>query len=53
MSDRAKGQGPLAGVRVVDLTSTSDHPPTVPIGVWSKPVYIALNTKTARAYVTG
>ena len=40
-------------VRVVDLTSTSDHPPTVPIGVWSKPVYIALNTKTARAYVTG
>ncbi len=40
-------------VRVVDLTSTSDHPPTVPIGVWSKPVYIALNTNTARAYVTG
>ena len=40
-------------VRVVDLTSTSDHPPTVPVGVWSKPVYIALNTNTARAYVTG
>jgi YVTN family beta-propeller protein len=40
-------------VRAVDLTSTSDHPPTVPMGVWSKPVFIALNTNTKRAYVTG
>ena len=38
-------------IRVVDLTSTSDHPPTHSIGVWSKPVALALDTARGRAYV--
>jgi YVTN family beta-propeller protein len=38
-------------VRVVDLTSTSDHPPTRSVGVWSKPVAVAVNPNTNKAYV--
>ena len=38
-------------VRAVDLTSTSDHPPTAPIKTWNKPVAIALNPATGRGYV--
>jgi YVTN family beta-propeller protein len=39
-------------VRAVDTTSTSDHPPTVSIGVWSKPVAVAVNPSTNRIYAT-
>jgi YVTN family beta-propeller protein len=38
-------------VRVVDLTSTSDFPPTVSIGVWSHPTNIALNVGAKRLFV--
>ena len=37
-------------IRAVDTTSASDFPPTVSIGVWSKPVAVAVNTATNRIY---
>lgn len=37
-------------LRAVDTTSPSDHPPTVSIGVWSKPVAVAVNPATNRIY---
>jgi YVTN family beta-propeller protein len=40
-------------VRAVDLTSTSDFPPTRSVPVWSKPTGIAVNTSTNRIYVIG
>ncbi|MGE5093540.1 MAG: YncE family protein [Betaproteobacteria bacterium] len=40
-------------VRAVDLASTSDHPPTVSIGVWSRPTNIALDTASKRLFVIG
>lgn len=40
-------------VRVVDLASTSDHPPTVSIGVWSRPTRVALNAAAKRLFVIG
>src|SRR5678815_2295273 len=38
-------------VRVVDLTSTSDFPPTVSINVWSHPTDLALNVVGMRVCV--
>ncbi|HUP96734.1 MAG TPA: YncE family protein [Usitatibacter sp.] len=38
-------------VRVVDLTSTSDFPPSVSVKVWNQPTGLALNTNTGRLYV--
>ena len=38
-------------VRVVDLTSTSDFPPTTSIGVWSHPTNIALNLIAKKLFV--
>jgi YVTN family beta-propeller protein len=40
-------------IRSVDLASTSDFPPTVSIGVWSRPTSIALNTNSKRLFVIG
>jgi YVTN family beta-propeller protein len=40
-------------VRIVDLSSTSDFPPTKSIGVWARPVALALNANTNVAYVIG
>jgi YVTN family beta-propeller protein len=40
-------------VRIVDLTSTSDFPPTVSIGVWSHPTNLALNVNAHRLFVIG
>ena len=37
-------------VRVVDTTSTSDYPPTLSIGVWSKAMGVAVNVATNRIY---
>ena len=38
-------------LRIVDLRSTSDFPPTSSIGMWSKPVEVAVNRTTNRVYV--
>jgi len=38
-------------VRSIDLTSTSDHPPTVSIQVAGQPTYLALDAATHRLYV--
>lgn len=38
-------------VRVVDTTSTSAYPPSVSVGVWSKPVAIAADPDRNRVYV--
>jgi len=38
-------------VRIVDLTSTSDFPPTVSINVWSHPTNLALNAAAKKAFV--
>ena len=38
-------------IRVVDTTSPSDHPPSVSVGVWSKPVAVGVNPATNKAYV--
>ncbi len=40
-------------VRAVDLTSSSDFPPTKSIPVWGRPVAIAVNAATDRVYVIG
>ena len=40
-------------VRSIDLASTSDFPPTVSIGVWSRPTHIALNAGAKRLFVIG
>ena len=37
-------------VRSIDTTSPSDFPPSVSIGVWSKPVAVAVNPATNRVY---
>ena len=37
-------------VRAIDLTSTSDYPPTASIKVWNKPVAIALDASAGRGY---
>jgi YVTN family beta-propeller protein len=37
-------------IRVVDLTSTSDFPPTSVVKTWNKPVALALNPGTGRGY---
>ena len=37
-------------VRSIDTTSPSDFPPSVSIGVWSKPVAVAVNPATNRIY---
>ena len=38
-------------VRIVDTTSPSDYPPSVSVGVWSKPVAVGVNAATNKAYV--
>lgn len=38
-------------VRIVDLTSTSDFPPTVSINVWSHPTHVALGAGARKAFV--
>lgn len=40
-------------VRMVDLNSTSDYPPTRSVPVWGRPVALALNADTNRIYVIG
>ncbi|HXF79596.1 MAG TPA: YncE family protein [Usitatibacter sp.] len=40
-------------VRTVDLTSTSDHPPTKTVAVWGHPTALALNPLTRKIYVVG
>jgi YVTN family beta-propeller protein len=40
-------------VRMVDLSSTSDYPPTRSVPVWGRPVAVALNPHTNRIYVIG
>src|SRR5437764_768060 len=37
-------------VRVVDATSPSDFPPTLSVGIWSRPTAIAVNPATNRIY---
>ena len=37
-------------VRVVDTTSSSDYPPTLSVGVWSKAMGVAVNVATNRIY---
>jgi YVTN family beta-propeller protein len=38
-------------VKIVDLNSTSDHPPVKGVPVWSKPVAVTVNPNTNKAYV--
>ena len=40
-------------VRIVDLNSDSDFPPTKSVGVWSGPTRVAVNPVTNKAYVIG
>jgi YVTN family beta-propeller protein len=40
-------------VRIIDLDSNSDHPPTKSVGVWSGPTRVAVNPVTNKAYVIG
>ena len=40
-------------VRAIDLTSSSDFPPTKSIGVWSHPTKLALNAANGKLYVIG
>jgi YVTN family beta-propeller protein len=40
-------------VRIVDLDSESDHPPTRSVGVWSGPTRVAVNPATNKAYAIG
>ena len=40
-------------VRTVDLSSTSDFPPTKTVAVWGRPVALALNPNTGKLYVIG
>ncbi len=40
-------------VRIVDLNSNSDYPPTRSVGVWSGPTRVAVNPATNKAYVIG
>lgn len=40
-------------VRSIDLASTSDHPPAVSIGIWSRPTHVALNPGSKRLFVIG
>ena len=40
-------------IRTVDLSSTSDFPPTRSVGVWGRPVAVALNSNTGKLYVIG
>ena len=37
-------------IRRIDASSSADHPPTTPIGVWSKPVAVAVNPVNNRIY---
>ncbi|HUQ28101.1 MAG TPA: YncE family protein [Usitatibacter sp.] len=40
-------------VRIIDLDSDSDYPPTKSVGVWSGPTRVAVNPVTNKAYVIG
>ena len=40
-------------IRIVDLDSASDHPPTRSVGVWSGPTRVAVNPVTNKAYAIG
>jgi YVTN family beta-propeller protein len=40
-------------VRTVDITSSSDHPPTKTVPVWGKPTAIALDPATHKLWVVG
>lgn len=37
-------------VRVVDTTSPSDYPPTLSVGIWSKPTAVAVDPASNRVY---
>jgi len=40
-------------VRIVDLSTDSDHPPTRSVGVWSGPTRVVVNPVTNKAYAIG
>jgi YVTN family beta-propeller protein len=40
-------------VRIVDLGTDSDHPPTRSVGVWSGPTRVVVNPVTNKAYAIG
>jgi YVTN family beta-propeller protein len=40
-------------VRIVDVSSDSDYPPTRSVGVWSGPTRVEVNPVTNKAYVIG